>query len=625
MTPAIEQGPTEDASIKQTSVSQIPPDKAVPNSILPESDAAIKFGRLHWYHWLVVGLSLVITFAAWYFAKQQIEGETLDRFHQEAGQVTEHVIERMEKYEDALWSGVAAIHAHGGNMSRSEWRVFAGVLQIERRYPGISGIGVIYNVPGNKLQSFLAEQPRERPHFEIYPAHGKDTYLPITYIEPEESNLKAVGLDMVHESNRYKAAQEARDSGEVQITGPIVLVQDAAKLPGFLIYAPFYNDDLKATETERQQTFKGMVYAPFKFRELMKGVLGKDRREIRLRVADGDEELYDERGETESIADARFVTTIDVTLYGRAWTFTFWSTPAFGESTSNNQPLIILGGGIFIDSLLLIFFFMLSRANRRTIAFAEKTTRKLKLSVAELKASNKELTRSNAELDAFAYIASHDLKEPLRAIHNHSRFLLEDHADSLGKDGRKRLNRLVALSQKTQKQVSDLLYFSRLGRAKESVAPVNVSNVLSDIIANLKDTFIEASAKISIETDLPVVTGNQAHVTTIFQNLIVNAIKYNESAEKEVTIGCRPKCQHMDDTFENVFYVRDNGIGIPMKFQEQVFQIFKRLHNESAYGEGTGAGLAFVKKIIDSSRGRIWVESEEGRGATFYFTFGPIS
>ncbi|MFT5175813.1 MAG: CHASE1-domain containing sensor protein [Gammaproteobacteria bacterium] len=172
----------------------------------------------------------------------------------------------MLKYEDALWGGVDAIAAAKGTNSEfneHNWRAFSGTLQIGKKSPGISGIGVIHRVEPGELASYLAQQRRTRAQFRVHPAHRQNEYMPITFIEPMAPNLKAVGLDMAHANNRYTAAKKARDSGLAQVTGPIVLVQGSAKTPGFLFYAPFYHSGPSATIEQRRQRFAGMVYAPF--------------------------------------------------------------------------------------------------------------------------------------------------------------------------------------------------------------------------------------------------------------------------------------------------------------------------------------------------------------------------
>lgn len=368
-------------------------------------------GTMHLFHWVVVLFSLVLTVIAWSFAKWQVEERATSRFNSAASQVVELVAERMEKYEDGLWGGVSAIQANGGAMSYREWRAFAGTLRIDEKYPGINGIGVIHYVPPERLAAYLAEQRRDRPGYRIHPTHARRDFLPITYIEPGDANAQAVGLDMAHEDNRYAAALRARDDGVAQITGPIVLVQDQTRTPGFLFYAPYYRGGVQDTIAERRARFEGLVYAPFVFDKLMEGLLGKDRREIRFRVRDGAEVLYDEHRDNHDDDEgaSSFSTTAKLDIYGRRWEFDIWATRGFAATVSSDQPTVILLGGIVFDTLLLTILYVMSRANRRAVGLADRMTR-------ELRAKADDLERSNSELETFAYVAAHDLRAPLRGI-----------------------------------------------------------------------------------------------------------------------------------------------------------------------------------------------------------------
>lgn len=231
------------------------------------------------------------------------------------------------------------------------------------------------------------------------------------------------------------------------------------------------------------------------------------------------------------------------------------------------------------------------------------------------------LERSNRELDDFAYIASHDLKEPLRGIHNHSRFLLEDNEKSLDEESAKRLHRLVYLSQRMERLVNDLLYFSRLGRQELAVQPMDMAAAVRDIEATLEHFLEERGARIVVKGELPSAVCDKPRVTEVVRNLITNAVKYNDKAEKVVEIGfVESRSRPTGKIAHNVYYVRDNGRGIDPEFHSDVFRIFKRLQAGEGAEDGTGVGLTFVKKIVERHGGEIWIESEVGRGATFYFT-----
>lgn len=255
-------------------------------------------------------------------------------------------------------------------------------------------------------------------------------------------------------------------------------------------------------------------------------------------------------------------------------------------------------------------------------AEVERQAVSLQHQAAELKNRNLELARSNKELDDFAHIASHDLKEPLQSLLFNCRFLAEDFSSRLGTDGHARLGALVRQADKMTELVDSLLQFSRFGRLELNLQDVDLSAVVADIVESLQLQIAETETEIRVPQSLPTVRCDPA-VSAVFRNLITNAMKYNDKPQRWVEIGVRH-----DESGTNrgsngqtaVFFVRDNGIGIPPRDHEKVFEIFRRLHASDKFGGGSGAGLTIVRKIIERHGGRIWIESRVGEGTTFFFT-----
>ncbi|MDO7853486.1 ATP-binding protein [Hymenobacter convexus] len=235
---------------------------------------------------------------------------------------------------------------------------------------------------------------------------------------------------------------------------------------------------------------------------------------------------------------------------------------------------------------------------------------------------NTELARSNDDLDSFAYVASHDLKEPLRGIHNYALFLLEDYADKLDEEGVHRLQTLVRLSQRMESLIESLLQLSRVGRAELELEKIDLNDLLEEVRDLLQLRFEETHTQLIVRHKLPTIMGDRIRIQEVFSNLFTNAMKYNDRPEKLIRVGEAPT-----DTFPElnranfyVFYVQDNGIGIDARHQTNIFKLFKRLHTPEKYGGGTGAGLAIAKKMVEKHGGSLWVDSQPGQGATFYFT-----
>ncbi len=236
---------------------------------------------------------------------------------------------------------------------------------------------------------------------------------------------------------------------------------------------------------------------------------------------------------------------------------------------------------------------------------------------------NQALETSNQELDDFAYIASHDLKEPLRGIHNYSKILLEDHGEALNDEAQARCETILRLSRHMETLLDALLYFSRVGRSELAVGPTDLDVVLGNVLESIDVSLKERGILIQVPQIFPTVACDGTRVGEIFRNLITNAMKYNDKPEKWIEIGyLEGQIDGGDASSPLVFFVRDNGIGIREKHLSSIFRIFKRLHGRDKFDGGTGAGLTMAKKMIERHGGRIWVESTYGEGSIFYFTLG---
>jgi len=258
-----------------------------------------------------------------------------------------------------------------------------------------------------------------------------------------------------------------------------------------------------------------------------------------------------------------------------------------------------------------------------------KILNELQARAASLSRLNTELTRSNDELDSFAYIASHDLKEPLRGIHNYSIFLLEDYADLLDEEGISKLKTLVRLSERMEALIDSLLQMSRIGRLDLELQPTNMNQLVGEVIELLHPRLEQTNTKVEVRGPLPTVQADPTRLREVLNNLLTNALKYSDKLDRRVTIGeAEPGkagirgAANLEDYY--VFYVQDNGIGIDLRHHETIFRIFRRLHSQEKYGGGTGAGLAIAKKMIEKHGGELWVESVLGQGATFYFSILKI-
>ncbi|MBK5271894.1 MAG: GHKL domain-containing protein, partial [Bacteroidia bacterium] len=230
----------------------------------------------------------------------------------------------------------------------------------------------------------------------------------------------------------------------------------------------------------------------------------------------------------------------------------------------------------------------------------------------ETEQANIDLERKNKELEQFAYIASHDMQEPLRTTTSFIELLQKQYKGKLDGKADKYLTFIAQSSERMKVLINDLLEYSRIGRKKE-LENVDCNNVLKEVLADLSTVIKETGARIDSEK-LPVVHGYPTELKQLFQNLVTNAVKFRkESIAPKINISV----QKIDGYWQ--FAVKDNGIGIEEQFNNRIFEIFQRLHTRNEY-EGSGIGLSNCKKIVELHKGRIWVESISGNGSTFYFT-----
>ncbi len=239
---------------------------------------------------------------------------------------------------------------------------------------------------------------------------------------------------------------------------------------------------------------------------------------------------------------------------------------------------------------------------------------------------NADLTHSNEQLDAFNYVASHDLKEPLRGIHKYAHQLLED-AVIVDQDHRRKLSGMMRLALRMDSLLDSLLHFSRVGRVALATEWTDLNEVVAESIEMVDARRSEGPPEIVVPRPLPHALCDRVWCREIFVNLLSNALKYNDKPQKRVEVGfiapdedhSRSGCPE-GSAGHTIYYMRDNGIGIPARHFEQIFKMFKRLHGRDDYGGGTGAGLTIVQKLIERHHGRVWLDSTVAEGTTFYFT-----
>ncbi len=226
-----------------------------------------------------------------------------------------------------------------------------------------------------------------------------------------------------------------------------------------------------------------------------------------------------------------------------------------------------------------------------------------------------QLEKSNSDLEEFAYIASHDLQEPLRAIVSFSQLLESDYKEIIDDTGKEYLNFIVEGGKRMRALITELLEYSRITTSKRPLISCNIESILEETLLNLKESIRESKAIVTHDP-LPEIIAEKSQILRVFQNLISNAIKFRSEEDPRIHVSAHKNIE------EIIISIKDNGIGIESKYFERIFKIFQRLHTKEEYA-GSGVGLAICKKIIQGHGGKIWLDSKLGEGSTFYFSL-PI-
>lgn len=564
-------------------------------------------------HWVVIGLSLLLTITAWQFSARVADTRAEDQFDQRIEQLNGLLMDRMQKYQLALLSGVGTIRANDGDVSRTQWQRFAESLAVQERLPGVSGIGVIKRVPESDLESYLAQERQERPDFRVHPPHTGTNLWPITYLEPIVGNEEAIGLDMAHESNRFTAARKAMRTGETQITGPIALVQDDEKKPGFLFFQPFYRTPEVPQRENREADFLGLVYAPFVVSRLMEGTLANTNRLLHFQISDGEHQLYSEFSETaENNYDTSpmFQASYVLDIYGREWKFDVQTTRLFEKYNASKLPTAILVSGLIINGLILAALMLLSNAKRRVEQEVIEKTAELNMQKLEAESAVKVKT-------AFLANMSHEIRTPMNAVIGMLVLLKEAPLNNYSK---RLVSKAFSASEVLLQLLNDILDLSRIEadhieldyKPFEIEALVQRSVELFAIAAEEKGLKL----RVNIAPSTPRrVTGDLMRISQICTNLVGNAIKFTHEGSVSVSIGFTSK----DDTHGILkITIKDTGIGIREDDQQRVFENFRQADESTSrvFG-GSGLGLAISSHLAQLMSATLSLESAENQGSKF--------
>lgn len=520
-------------------------------------------------------------------------------------------------------------------------------------------------IPGKSRAEYEARMQIKFPGFQIternkegklVTSSTKNRYHPVGFVMPYEANRAAHGFDLSSNATRRASLELARDSGMMTSTAKIRLVQETTKSFGFLTFAPVYHKDLNLEDAgKREQALKGFVLGVFRIDSLMQSAVEQAKNGNLLMS------LHDQIGDKQDPLFGKPITNSKLTfaleVQQRLWQLTL--TPNDKLTSDINSPKIaraLLLTGLFVSFLLALSTFSQLRASSiaryaktlntkisdhnaelEAIVDArtdelEKKNSTLEWNVCELTAKKKilislmediqiekrlvekhalELAKSNQDLDDFAYVASHDLKAPLRAINHLTGWISEDLKAGNLEEIPENLETLQQRTLRLETLLDDLLTYSRAGREEEKISTINCNDLVEDVFQLYS---VSSKFKIHITNNLPTFSTMLAPFEQVMRNFFSNAIKHHDKDSGIITV----ECKELDELYE--FSITDNGPGIEPKHHEKIFKMFQSLQPRDQV-EGSGMGLALIKKIVENYGGKVYLESTLGEGTTFYFTW----
>lgn len=562
------------------------------------------------------------------FHEEEIRKDVV-RFDRLINDVQNNIYVRMNAYVDALYGGMS-LWAVTSDVTPEKWRAFYSTYKVDKRYPGIRGIGIIWPMKSSELDSFVRKQRthisdftvksvRDGTGFSLQDAQKKfgNNFI-ITYIEPLNANKEARGLDVGTEPRRRFAAEASRDSGTPYITESIILVQDQKRRPGFLLFVPFYKQGgLLTTVQQRRQNHLGWIYAPFITEEFFEGVLNAVKPEISMTIFEGNKvdqnrPLFISNHGTAKVGTFEKVSSI--TLEGVNFTIGWKRTMEFESTRSTTAGWVTLSCAV-LSLLLSIVISTLQSIGYRAQAIADEKTSELRKSQQQLIQANTEALKGVKAKAAFMANMSHEIRTPLNGIIGVADLLFDTELT----DEQKRYAEIIQNSSSNLLTIiNDILDFSKIeaGKLQLESIPFSLATVAEEqadlMIARARSKGLSLMSY--VDPFLPQeVVGDPSRIAQILSNLISNAVKFTKTGGVKISIFA------VKDGLIR-FEVRDTGIGISEENIGKLFQAFSQIDDSTSrhYG-GSGLGLSICKNLVDLMGGKLGVDTQKGQGSTFWF------
>jgi signal transduction histidine kinase len=594
----------------------------------------------------VLALGVSLSVAAFTATRTSENRRRESEFKELAGRPVAAVQANIGLYVEEIQS-IGRLYAASRFVEREEFGAFAQGIFPRRR--SVEALQWAPRVLESEREAFEAEARRElSTDFQIRepddegipaPAGRRPIYYPVWYVEPPIQMDAVLGLDLAASPVYRPALKMARAQDMIAATRPFPLPHDDESVAGVAVLLAVRHGGFPegGRRAERTDEVQGFVVGVIRVADLVDEALGRVRTgfaEVSVYEEGTGREtpvLYPLSGDSRAVgadagligedaASSDMVHTAKLEVANRRWRMECRPTAQYLASTRSRMPWTVLAVGLLFTVLLTTYVMTtLGRAEWAERLVAQRTAElseaneQLQNQIGERRQAEEALRIRNRELESFVYMASHDLRTPLVGVEGFARLLEEDYAERLDADGREYLSRVRANVADMDDLLSDLLELSRVTSREEPKEMVSVAEVVAQSLQQLGHMIDDAGAEVIVPQDLPTVCASPTRLRQVFANLIANGIKFSrEDVAPRVEIAW----EKLPDGYR--FLVKDNGIGIPEKYREQIFELFTRLKDKDV--SGTGIGLGIVQRIVEGHEGKVGVDSTMGEGSTFWFT-----
>ncbi len=605
---------------------------------------------------LGISITIVLFIQSIRWEKSQVEVA-----FREAAQDRILVIQRDIEHSLRIVLDIASFFEASDIVGRREFRKFVGPAL--KNQAGIKSLEWVPVVPNARRNSFLEEARRSFPPFQILErkrsgelatSSSRSLYYPILYIQPYPYNKQLLGLDIGADPETKSLLIEAEITRVMQVSPSLYLNDDGVRKSGIMVAAPvFFNADDKKDESSQAATpIRGFAIGTFFIGEIIERALeslrpaGIDIHFYQYHGTGDERLLYSHRTRLHERSSANSGENNDEISYrqeisvgGQKWQITCNSASGKFNADTWSSWVIFFGGMAFTALFTIYVATLVGRARQVRLEVEERTSQlwevvqALNQEVVERKSAEQELQRLNETLEhhianrtaeaerraqyleQFAYVTSHDLKAPLRAVSNLAQWIEEDLQDKLGGSSKEQLALLRDRVRRMHDLIEGLLEYSRVGRTSDPESPVDTRELVEEIIDSLSP---EENFSIKIKGKMPTLKADRLQLGQVFSNLISNSLKHHGGKKGKIRI----RCNNQDQFYE--FSVCDDGRGIDPQYHQKIFMMFQTLESND-FGNSTGIGLALVKKIVEEHGGTIQLKSEPGEGACFFFTWPRIT